>query len=68
MAGTAYFFLPDTPENARFLNEEDKLVTQARGVRQVGEDLPHRLGKIVWKETLVTVIDPKVDLSNLYYI
>src|ERR1700712_729656 len=35
MGAVSWFFLPDTPDKARFLNEEDKVVAKARGVRQV---------------------------------
>ncbi|KAJ4303454.1 hypothetical protein N0V90_002349 [Kalmusia sp. IMI 367209] len=36
MAAVAWFFLPDSPEKAKFLNEEEKLIVKARGVRQAG--------------------------------
>jgi sugar phosphate permease len=48
MAAVAWFFLPDSPEKARFLTEEEKEVAKARGVMQVG-DTP-RLGGIEWRE------------------
>ena len=57
MAPTAYFFLPDSPEKARFLNEEEKLVAKARGVRQVGE--VSRVGGIVWKDITAALLDAK---------
>jgi sugar phosphate permease len=31
----AFFLLPDSPEKAKFLTAEEKLVAKARGVRQV---------------------------------
>ena len=73
MVPVAYFFLPDSPEKARFLTEEEKvgegplrktidfdilkLVAKARGVRQVGGI--ERVGGIVWKEVGLTLLDAK---------
>lgn len=73
MAPVAYFFLPDTPDRARFLTEEEKvgeaslrefidadalkLIAKARGVRQVGG--VKRVGGIVWKEVGLALLDLK---------
>lgn len=73
MAPVAYFFLPDTPDKARFLTKEEKvgegllrkitdadtlkLVAKARGVRQVGG--VERVGGIVWKEVGLALLDVK---------
>ena len=74
MAPVAYFFLPDTPDKARFLTEEEKvgegfsrkitieadtikLIAKARGVRQVGG--VERVGRIVWKEVGLALLDLK---------
>lgn len=57
MAGVAYFFLPDSPEKARFLNEEEKQVVMARGVRQAGAAT--RVGGVNWKEFAQGLADPK---------
>lgn len=73
MVPIAYFFLPDTPDKARFLTEEEKvsqgslrrnsdvdilkLVAKARGVRQVGG--VERIGGIVWKEVGLALVDVK---------
>lgn len=73
MAPVAFFFLPDTPDKARFLTEEEKvsegslrkttdadtlkLIAKARGVRQVGS--VERLGGIVWKEVGLALMDVK---------
>ena len=57
MALVAYFFLPDSPEKARFLNEEEKLIAKARGVRQIGE--VGRVGGIVWKDIIAALLDVK---------
>ncbi|TVY86254.1 putative transporter, partial [Lachnellula willkommii] len=43
VAGVATFFLmPDSPEKASFLTEEEKEVTRARALRQVGSGEAHR--------------------------
>lgn len=73
MAPVAYFFLPDTPDKARFFTEEEKvgerllretfdtnapkLIAKARGVRQVGG--VERVGGIVWKEVGLALLDLK---------
>ena len=57
MAPVAFFFLPDSPDKASFLNEEEKLVAKARGVRQVGNN--ERIGGIVWKEVGEALLDAK---------
>lgn len=73
MAPVAYFFLPDTPDKARFFTEEEKVdersmrkitdadalkvIAKARGVRQVGG--VERVGGIVWKEVGLALLDLK---------
>ena len=57
MAAVAFFFLPDSPETARFLTEEEKQAAKARCVRQVGNQ--QRVGKIVWKELGAGLLDLK---------
>ena len=36
LAPIAFFFIPDSPDQARFLNQEEKAITRARAVRQTG--------------------------------
>jgi sugar phosphate permease len=57
MAVVAFFFLPDSPEKARFLNEEEKEVARARGVRQAGAAT--RVGTINFRELFSGLADPK---------
>lgn len=57
MAAVAFIFLPDAPDKARFLNEQEKLVAKARGVRQVGD--AKRVGGIVWKDVGAALLDAK---------
>lgn len=57
MAVVAFFFLPDSPDLAIFLNEKEKLIAKARGVRQVGE--VKRVGGLVWKDVGAALLDLK---------
>lgn len=57
MAAIAYFFLPDSPEKARFLNEDEKRVAKARGVLQVGDK--KRVGSVSLKEMAKGLLDIK---------
>jgi len=57
MAVVAFFFLPDSPEKARFLNEDDKRVAKSRGIRQVGNS--KRVGEIDWKDMGAGLLDLK---------
>lgn len=65
MAVVAYFFLPDSPEKARFLTAEEKFTAKARGVRQAGSS--ERIGGIDWKDMAAVLIDPKAWLTGLMY-
>ncbi|RHZ57934.1 putative MFS transporter [Aspergillus thermomutatus] len=53
----AWFFLPDHPASARFLNEEEKKVARARGLRRSGEG--ERVTGIDWKDIGRTLLDVK---------
>lgn len=57
MAVVAWVFMPDSPEKARFLTEEEREVARARGVRQAGAAT--RVGGIVWKEIGDGLLDLK---------
>lgn len=65
MAAVAFFFLPDSPEKARFLNEEEREVARARGVRQAGE--APRIGKVNFKEFFAGLVDLKGWILGLMY-
>lgn len=58
MAVVAFFFLPDSPDKASFLTEEEKLIAKARGVRQVG-DVEKRVGGVAWKDVGAALLDAK---------
>jgi MFS family permease len=60
MAFVAFWFLPDSPEKARFLNEgEEKEVARARAIRQVGQEGGARVGGISFKEVGAALLDVK---------
>jgi len=65
MVPVAYFFLPDTPDQARFLTAEEKLVAKARGVRQVGG--VERVGGIVWKDIGAALLDAECWFTAFMY-
>jgi hypothetical protein len=57
MSVVTWWFLPDGPEKARFLSEEEKEVARKRGVRRAGDKEGVR--GIVWKEVLDGLKDGK---------
>ncbi|KAH6664417.1 MFS transporter-like protein [Halenospora varia] len=70
LASMAWFMLPDSTTTAKFLNEEDKQVARARGVRQVGGDETgpaKRIGNIVWSDIGAALLDVKNYLTAMMY-
>jgi MFS family permease len=59
MAFVAWFFLPDSPEKARFLNSTEKDVARSRAIRQVGQEGHSRVGGISFKEVGAALLDIK---------
>lgn len=74
MAPVAYFFLPDTPDKARFLTEEEKvgegflrrITTRAKTIKLLAKargvrqvGSVERVGGIVWKEVGLALLDLK---------
>lgn len=53
----AYFLLPDSPGEAKFLTEEEREVAKARSLRRSGEEIASH--KIDWKDIGQTLLDPK---------
>ncbi|CZT51835.1 related to nicotinamide mononucleotide permease [Rhynchosporium secalis] len=62
-----WYLMPDTPEKARFLNEEEKACAKARSLKQVGSDGESRMGKIIWKDVGATLMDIKPWITGLMY-
>ncbi|KAF2402431.1 MFS transporter-like protein [Trichodelitschia bisporula] len=65
MAVVTFFFLPDTPDTARFLTEDEKHVARARAIRQAGRE--KRVGIIQWREVGIALLDPKAWFTALIY-
>ena len=57
MAPVAYFFVPDSPDKARFLNPQEKQIARARAIRQTGTT--ERVGSIDVKQLAQTLLDVK---------
>lgn len=57
MTPIAFYFLPDHPAAARFLNKDEKEVAKARALRQVGQ--VERTGSIQWGDIGATLLDAK---------
>lgn len=57
MAPVAYFFAPDSPDKARFLNPQEKEIARARAIRQTGTS--ERVGSINVKQLAQTLLDVK---------
>jgi hypothetical protein len=68
MGAMAWFFIPDTPDKARFLTADETRIAKARGVRQVGEEEAHRVGHIHLPDILAALLDLKArdPLSSPY--
>jgi MFS family permease len=65
MAVVVYFFLPDTPQKARFFTEDEKRIVLARTMRQTSE--PERSHAFDWKESAATLLDLKAWLTALMF-
>ena len=57
MAPVAFFVLPDSPDTARFLNEDEKRIARARNLRRIGE--AQRVSGVVWKDMGAAIYDLK---------
>lgn len=63
MVPFAYFFIPDSPDKARFLNSEEKAIVKSRAMRQTGMDASERVGGLSAKEFGMTLLDLKAWLN-----
>ncbi|EEA26207.1 hypothetical protein EYB25_003452 [Talaromyces marneffei] len=61
----AYFLLPDSPGEAKFLTEEEKEVAKARSLRRSGEEIASH--KIDLKDIVQTLLDPKPWFTAFMY-
>ncbi|KAI0419649.1 major facilitator superfamily domain-containing protein [Xylaria grammica] len=67
LATVAFYFIPDSPEKARFLNAEEKEIVKARAMRQVGTDANARIGAPRLKDLGAVLVDWKAWLCALMY-
>lgn len=59
MAFVALLFLPDSPDKARYLTEDEKKVAKARAIRQVGVEGSERIGGVSFKDMVSALLDIK---------
>lgn len=67
LAFAAFFFLPDSPDTARFLNEEDRQVTRARAIQQTGTEGAARVGHVNFREVFAALADIKTWIPPMMY-
>ncbi|KAI0448290.1 MFS general substrate transporter [Xylaria acuta] len=67
LATIAFFFIPDSPEKARFLDPEEKEIVKSRAMRQVGTDANARIGTFHLRDLGAVLIDWKAWLCALMY-
>ena len=57
LAPIAFFFIPDSPDNSRFLNGEEKAIAKSRAIRQTGTST--RIGGVNLTQITQTLYDLK---------
>ncbi|ORY62624.1 major facilitator superfamily domain-containing protein [Pseudomassariella vexata] len=67
LAFFAFFFLPDSPDTAKFLNEEEKEVARARAIQQTGRDGAARVGHVNLQDVFKALADIKTWIPPLMY-
>lgn len=67
LAFVAFFFMPDSPEKAKFLTEEEKQVTRARAIQQTGTEGADRVGHVNFREVFAALADVKTWIPPLMY-
>lgn len=67
MAVVVYFYLPDSPDTARFLTPEEKEIAKARAILQTGMEGTERVGSINFKEVLAAFRAPQTLIQPLMY-
>ncbi|KAI1775691.1 MFS general substrate transporter [Hypoxylon cercidicola] len=67
MAVVAFFFIPDSPEKAVFLTEDEKEIVRARVMRQVGTNADARIGGLKRTDFIPFVKDIKAWLCAVMY-
>ncbi|KAI0536474.1 MFS general substrate transporter [Xylaria digitata] len=68
LAIAAFYFIPDSPEKARFLDAEEKGIVKSRAIRQVGMGAANaRIGAFRLKDIGAVLIDIKAWLCAFMY-
>lgn len=67
LAIAVFLFLPDSPDTAKFLTEEEIEVAKARAILQTGTEGKNRVGKIHFGEVLEAFKSPQTLIQPLMY-
>jgi sugar phosphate permease len=67
LAAVVYIYLPDSPETATFLTEEEKEVARERAILQTGKTGKERMGGVDFNEVLSTFKSPQTLIQPLMY-
>ncbi|KAI1861677.1 uncharacterized protein JN550_010747 [Neoarthrinium moseri] len=67
LAFAAFFFMPDSPDTARFLDEKEKQVARVRAIQQTGSEGSARVGHVNFKEVFAALADVKTWITPLMY-
>jgi hypothetical protein len=62
-----FYYLPDSPDTARFLTPEEKEVARSRAILQTGMEGKDRIGRIEWREVLESFKSPQTLIQPLMY-
>lgn len=67
-AFVVFWYLPDSPDTAKFLTEEEKQVARARAILQTGMEGTERIGtKVRWSDIFSTFKSPQTLIMPLMY-
>lgn len=67
VAVLSFFFLPDTPDTAKFLTHEEKEVAKSRAIAQTGVEGTKRVGRIEFGQVLDAFKSPQTTIQALMY-
>lgn len=66
-AFVVFWYLPDSPDSATFLTEDEKQVATARAILQTGMEGKARIGNVNFKEVAQTFTKPQTFIQPLMY-
>ena len=67
LAFVAFRYIPDSPDTARFLTQEEKEVARARAIQQTGSTGTARIGHINFRDVLMALRDVKTWIPPFMY-